>query len=201
MKVLKEWVKKNKSYCEQLIKDIVLLGKKDHGESKEDRSHQEDRFIDCLQYIKGSLDRLGEIDDLAGKLREVADVMNRFAVLGLGGQPSVRGVLGGINKCLKIKAANVGLEKIKYSLEVLEGIKNRPIASQLEDYKWVTSYYNGIEEILKNFLVKRRKTEPYSDIDSVKAFFESQKVLMMVVAEFLELKDKLNFLFMVGSRF
>ena len=78
-----EWYRSNQGHCDALIKDIVLLGNKGDGEDKEDRSHQEDRFIDDLETLRGCLEIFKTNGDLPSKLQETNTVLEILSNWGL----------------------------------------------------------------------------------------------------------------------
>ncbi len=184
---LREWYQSKKGHCDALIEDVVLLDKID-GESKEDRSQQEEDFIDCLQRLRGCLISVKEAESLHSKIECLLKVDEIIDHWGMGDSLVIQDILANIQKTLSEKVENTTEQEIKRALKLFKGLyKNRPGYLYRKD-NWLGSYFCGIERMLKTFLSetvrKRRKPEPYFGIDSLKEFFESKNFLMMVVNKF-----------------
>ena len=187
----REWYQSKKGHCDALIKDIVLLGHKAHGENKEDRSHQEEMFIKGLENLKGYVDRLEDQVNLPGKLEEAIKVLAMVAKWGIGNNDDIIKVIENIKNSLEEQARSAKEEDIQPSLELLEKqapLKNTIAVINFKQIKGILTRRVEEQEKNKNELSIRNENNQQSVYDVVG--------LRLLIAEFLEdVRDKIIFLF------
>ncbi len=212
---LREWYQSKKGHCDALIKDIVLSGHKVHGESKEDRSHQEEMFIKGLENLKGYVDRLEDQVNLPGKLEEAITVLVMVANLGIGNNDTISKVLKSISNNLEGAVSIAKEQDVQASLRILEkklkidntivGIDLKQIKKRLEirnqEQKPVVAslhflrFFQKIDKVLRGKIKEQvhRQNNPILKVFNTEA-------IRGYIAEFLgEIKDKINFLYQLAK--
>jgi len=190
-----EWYRSNQGHCDALIKDIVL-GNKGDGEHKEERSHQEDRFIDDLENLRGYVDRLEKRKlSLPSKLQETTRVLEILSNWGLENNDNIIQVIKKIKKSLEEQARVVKEEDIKPSLELLEKQvigKNTTVVIDFKQIKGILiAKVNGDTNNENELSISLEKDQT--------SVFEN-KYLRCLIAEFLDdVRDKLRFLFSLSK--
>ncbi len=191
----REWYQSKKDHCDALIKDIVLSGHKAHGEHKEDRSQQEEKFIEGLEHLKGYVDRLEDQVNLPSKLEGAIAVLKMVAHWGLGNNDVIIKVIENIKNSLEEQARRAKEEDIQPSLELLG--KQAPLKNKIS-----TINFKQIKRILRtkvNGQTKNKNEVSISPQNNQKSVYEVVD-LRFLIAEFLEdVRDKLRFLFSLSK--
>ena len=191
----REWCQSKKGHCDALINDIVLLGNKGDGENKEDRSQQEEKFINDLENLKGYVNRLEDQVNLPRKLEGAITVLEMVAHWGLENNDNIIQVIKNIKNSLEEQARGAKEEDINPSLELLEKQVIRKNTISMINFKQIKS-------ILRTKVNGQTNNENELSISLEKdriSVFEN-KDLRCLIAEFLDdVRDKLRFLFSLSK--